>query len=234
MWFRTFLVVDFFIEEILNVPTSYISELLLNKYHFNKIDNVYFKGNSDSLIYLCAHIDTFNKKLYGNLEDEIYPLDIIVDENKIYLNEKRRVVLGGDDRCGVYILLELLEYSDNFFFFMVDNEEIGESRRINIFDKKMFDGKIIITVDTISNILIPHKYDDNFLKLLKYFFPDFKIVGKRENRFSILDYIKSDFKGFNIGCGFYNEHTNKEYILFDQVLNTLNLLKRFILSFKNV
>jgi hypothetical protein len=226
--------VNSFIDEILNVPTSYISELLLNEYHFNKINNVYFRGNSDSLIYLCSHIDTYNKKMYGNLEDEIYPLDIINDGNKIYLNEKRKVVLGGDDRCGVYILLNLLEYSDKFFFFMIDNEEIGESKRINIFDKNLFENKIIITVDTISNILIPYKYDDNFLKLLKYFFKDFKITDKRKNRVSILDYIKFNFRGFNIGCGFYNEHTNKEYIIFEEVLNTLNSLRKFALNFLHV
>lgn len=244
-------IIEEFINKYLNVPTIDIIELLTEKYHFHNVKNVYFKGNSTANIFICAHIDTLNKKYYGSIENEIYPLDIIYDERKIYLNKiyyqnhpflKNKIVLGGDDRCGVYILLKLYDFFENVFpnnvfYFLIDNEEINGGEYIKyVFDKNIFDNKIIISMDLRGNEMIfYHEYHSNkeLAKVFRYFFEKdgYIIREKYPDRFCIIDYIQKVNKnifGVNIGCGYYKEHTMEEYIVPSITLKTLHNLEKII------
>lgn len=180
---------------------------------------VYAKGNIPVL--LVAHMDTVCKQpptdvLYQQKNDMIYNPDGI---------------LGGDDRCGIYAIMKLLENYRPHVLFTEDEEIgcIGASKAVEKLD--IPDIKYIIEFDRNGkdDCVFYNCGNKKFIHYIEKF-------GFRTNygTCSDISVLGSawDIASVNLSCGYYNEHTMKEYIVFEQLLNTIsraeNMLKKIM------
>ena len=170
---------------------------------------VYAKGNIPVL--LVAHMDTVSENpptdvFYQQKYDMIYNPDGI---------------LGGDDRCGVYAIMKLLDKYKPYILFTEDEEIgcIGASKAVEKLD--IPDVKYIIEFDRKGKDDCVF-YDCGNKKFMHYI----EKFGFRTNygTCSDISILGSawDIASVNLSCGYYNEHTAKEYVVFEQLLNTIN------------
>ena len=189
------------------------------KYNFNVItDNKnYIIVNKDAKIVLSSHLDIVHKIPPSKIK--IYDNGIIKANNKI---------LGGDDRNGVFIMLELIksqikDYCYIFFY----NEEIGCKGSNHLVDKQIIDlnsYNCFIGLDRrgVNDLAL---YDFDNKELIKIF----KNYGYVQANGSITDVSvlsgNSEIACINLSVGFFNEHTTNEYTYFPVIESTLNILQ---------
>lgn len=235
--------ISFFIDNILNVSTEDLEEKLIEDFGFNKYASIFYYGNTSSPIFIFAHIDTFNTKRFGKIfEKYIYPLEIIIKKEKIIaLNNMHNIYhasLGGDDRCGVYLLLLLKNIFNNKLFYLLQNDEENASYITkNIFSDDLFKNKILISIDADkNNIIKSYIKHENFYKFIDYLANKYNMVlkEKKENNYSIIDYLGDKYyDAINVGCGYFKQHTKDEYINLNLMQNSLLFLIDLIKSILN-
>lgn len=163
---------------------------------------VYHKGTFPVL--LCAHMDTVHKQIPKTL---IYANGTLSSTQGI----------GGDDRCGIYMIFKILKKYDCHVVFLED-EEVGcvgarkfTSSKIISNLKKENDLKYIIEFDRKGNnhavtYDCDNKEFDSFIT--KEFFK------KEHGTCSDISYIAPELgiAAVNISCGYYKEHNIEEWI----------------------
>jgi len=176
---------------------------------------VYAKGEIPIL--LVAHMDTVflepPKNLYYDKKfDEIFSYG---------------GGIGGDDRCGVYAIIKILEEFKTHVLFTEAEEigGIGAKKAIEKLEKP--DVKYIIEFDRRgSNDCIFYEcgnkdfinYVESFGFVINYgTFSDISILGS-----------KWDIAAVNLSIGYYNEHTNEEFIRFKELENNIERAKLMI------
>ena len=175
---------------------------------------LYAKGKLPVL--LVAHMDTV----------------FDVPEN-IYSNKKEDIIynqhggLGGDDRCGIYIILKLLEqYRPHVLF--TEDEEIGCVGAMKATKNLAApDVKYIIEFDRKgkNDCVFYSCHNKKFIDYIESFgfiqnfgtFSDISVLGSRW-----------DIAAVNLSCGYYHEHTPYEHIIFSETINTLNKAKNML------
>ena len=179
---------------------------------------IYSKG--DIPVLLVAHMDTVfeettKKIIYDQKDDKIY---------NFYGG------LGGDDRCGIYAIIQLLEkYRPHVLF--TDDEEIGcvgaekaikklknipNVKYIIEFDRKGKDDCVFYDCDNKDFM----EYIESFGFKTNYgTYSDVLVLG-----------VDWDIASVNLSIGYYNEHTMREYIIFSQLLNTINRADKMLNS----
>ena len=129
------------LKNILSVPTytweedlliEYVTGILDKKgysYKIDKLGSIYVtKGNAKHFPCLVAHLDSVHEIQDYTVKEE-YHLNA-QDEKKLSLvaysdNDGNRCGIGGDDKAGVFICLELLDKLDNVKVFFPVAEETG-------------------------------------------------------------------------------------------------------------
>ena len=181
---------------------------------------------------VCVHIDTINdaRAAKAPTERELY-----IRKNYIALLPNADCAcLGGDDRCGCYIALKLLDRGVPFAFGFFTDEEIGglgSSRCINAIEA--LNVTSFIGLDRRgSNELALYGWDNEELVCL------FEAMRYNTAWGSFTD--ASNLAGalgiacVNLSIGYQHEHTHSEFIDFTATLNTLKTLStRRIIEYLN-
>ena len=166
---------------------------------------VYAKGEFPVL--LVAHLDTVHKELPKTFEyDKVN--DILSSPEGI----------GGDDRCGVYMILDIIKrYNCSVLF--CEDEEIGGVGAEKFVSTKLADG---LTFNYIMEFDRRGHNDAVF----------YNCDNVEFERFITSDYYKTAYGSFsdisviapalkvaavNLSCGYYNAHTNTEYVVFSEM-----------------
>ena len=170
---------------------------------------VYAKG--DIPVLLVAHMDTVgecppSRIIYDTKYDAIYNPDGI---------------LGGDDRCGVYAIMKLLEKHRPHVLFTEDEEIGGNGAYKAVIGIPKPDVKYIIEIDRrgSKDCVFYECGNEDFMKYVENYgfkknygsFTDISILGKTW-----------DIAAVNLSSGYYHEHTQDEYIIFNELLETIN------------
>lgn len=167
---------------------------------------VYAKGTE---VLLTAHLDTVHKEVVKDVDNKV--------------NKKGEVIIsspqgiGGDDRCGVYMIFRILsetEFRPSILF--CEDEEIGGVGSDKFCKTEMIDDlsqlKFLIELDRANKDDIVFYNDDNVD------FHDWvrKVTGYKEawGTFSDIGNLCPDcgIAGVNISCGYYHQHTLKEEV----------------------
>lgn len=162
-------------------------------------------------VLLIAHLDTVHREL---------PKKIIYDKRDNTISSPSGI--GGDDRCGIYAILEIVkQYNCSVLF--TEDEEIGGIGADKFADSeicKSFNCNYIIELDRRGKNDAVFYEDDNtdFHKFVckEYFreshgtFSDISILAPVMGRSAV-----------NLSCGYYNAHTRDEYIKLDELQNTI-------------
>ena len=210
----------------------------LKKTH-NKIivDDGFVYAQGDIPVLLVAHMDTVHKEL---------PNTIVYKNNKDKMSSPNGI--GGDDRCGIYMALEVVKkYNCSVLF--CEDEEIGGvgAEKFADFVNAMIDaadkGNQTETIDIVNemefNYMIEFDrrgkndavfYDCDNDKFTKFICQDFFKVAY--GSFSDISILAPFFgvAAVNLSCGYYNAHTKDEYVLFSEmervILEACKILER--------
>ena len=186
------------------------------------IDYIYAKGTVPVL--LVAHMDTVHKN----------PVKKIVRKNKGTLLTSPQGI-GGDDRCGIYIVLEIIKkYNCSVLF--VDAEETGcwgAKAFVRAVERKEI-------VPAPVNYII--EFDRRNAKDAVYYELDNKdfeewITKSSGNYFKTAYGSLSDIcyvapalnvAAVNLSCGYYKEHTKDEYVNLREMEATIKAAQKII------
>jgi putative aminopeptidase FrvX len=190
------------------------------------------KGNAKLKACVCSHIDTVHSYSPS--------FRLTIEGNRISATP---VGVGGDDKCGIYTCIELLKHCDNLKAIFFSQEEIhcvGSSA----IDLRHFDNcKCLIEIDrrNASDLITSRRnsrtVSNEFMDDIRASVEDFGYVetqGFNTDVFTIQSRIApKTLSAINVSCGYYNPHTNDEYILTDELENSVNFVKSVIDSLKD-
>lgn len=242
--------------EILSIPTYFgreeiVKDFLIDygikknyKILLDSKGNLFFtKGKSDYFPFVCAHIDS--------VYDEHIPL---INENKrkivkivgkkiigFHPDTKKRTGLAADDLAGVFICLELMDKFDNIKCGFFVEEEFGCHGSYNCDEEFFNDVGYAIQFDApgknwytnkLMNKNIFNKYFNNKVKpiLEKYNINNYSndpytdVIALNE-RFNICC--------ANIASGYYNWHSDNEYVKIKDVEKAILVGENFIKKLGN-
>lgn len=212
---------------------SFLTE---NKIDFNsdKTGNI-FKLNIPDAPLLSSHMDTVEDAKDGALMKytRIY-------ESKEYGRYLRGYgVIGGDDRCGVFIILSLLrKYPNKINFVFSVNEEHGMTgisavmkEQAKHFDKILY-GVVIDRRGAGDIICTDKNYGTKEFELeLERIGADFGYKSA-SGAASDAGYINEKISCANISAGYYNPHSKKEFVIIDDMINAMNYTEALIVNLK--
>ena len=236
------------LKDILSLPSYFGCETLVRNYIIDfAIDNylqyetdtkgnVYiFKGELlDNEYYPCvsAHMDT----VYINQIDLVFNnkrLDIIetIIDSDIILRAYKNGI-GGDDKCGVAICLELLLKTDKIMAAFFVEEEFGckgsKSANKTVFEKVGY----VIEFDAPTNNWCSEYcsgvklYTEEVYDKIKPILTEYSITNISNDPYTDVVSLKKlfDFICLNFFAGYYNQHSGvKEYVSFNDVNKAINM-----------
>lgn len=204
-----------------------LTELNVPFFLEEKSGTIYNLSNKNRPL-LAAHTDTVQKNL-----------DALLTK---YIKIKNGVlsgygVIGGDDKCGIFIILELLKkYPDlNFAFF--PSEEIGcvGSREFvkhvtdfsNVPYGLVLDRRSATDIICDKNSYGTKKFDETLETIGKDF--GYKsVLGAVSDANTLREFISCA----NIGVAYNNPHTTKEYVIIEELQKAMDFVEAIITSVK--
>jgi len=179
-----------------------------------------------SLPILNAHMDSVQ-----GYEDEILSSFIKIRGNIM----SGYGVIGGDDKCGLFVILEVLK-KRKVNFIITREEEIG-CVGINHFmsqnDIKEFPWAL--TLDRYgSGDIICEKNDYGTKEFENALYEVGKKFGYKpaQGVYSDADFISEDVSCANVSVGYYAHHTKKEYVVLSELQNSINFVIKSIDTIK--
>lgn len=183
-------------------------------------------------------IDAYGNLLVGDFSKErpciVAHLDSVHDvkSNKYFIKQGRIASdngIGGDDKCGVIAALELLKYNDDINAIFTLDEEVGCIGASRVEDSKLDNVKYFIEVDRRggSDIIYQSGMDTlaspEFIEAVTPYADKFHY---KEDIGTLTDLnelcYKAEKSGFNLSAGYYNAHTNKEYVNLVELQRAIN------------
>lgn len=208
---------------------AYLKKYLLSKKYEPKCEDgfLYAKGNIPIL--LVAHMDTVHK-------DTVKEIKTVTNEKgqKVYSSPQG---IGGDDRCGCYIIMECIKEGNRPSVLFLEDEEIG-----CVGAKKFTHTSYINNLDVNFMVELDRRgskdavfYSCDNKEFTKFIEAntDHKLAYGSCSDISTL-MPASKIAGVNLSCGYYNEHTLTHTVVYEEVMDTLDNVIDLCCVCKNV
>ena len=184
----------------------------------------------DLPVLVTAHMDTVHDRPVIDFYEYVDP---VKGTHKIHSPQG----IGGDDRCGIYIILRLIDAGYMPYVLFCENEEIGciGSHKFTNTDHSidLCDLKYLIQIDRRGNNDAVF-YDCDNEEFTKYIE---KVTGYKEayGTCSDISYLApaSGTAAVNLSCGYYNEHHLNEYVILEEMMGTFLAVEKLILDLDN-
>lgn len=218
--------------EVFKIPSTSYNEISMSIYILGELERIggiqyqiddyaniiAVKGTAEFYPCFCAHLDTVHtypngfRLLYKKTETRKYLFAADKDD--------KSVGIGGDDKCGVFTCLYLLERLDHvkiIFFSQEESGGIGSSNiELEVFDDCQFLGG----VDRWNGHDFVNRYSGEHT-ISKAFNKDIKSLLKKHgysfntglftDSFNVME-RGIDLSCFNLSCGYYSHHSKNEYV----------------------
>ena len=200
----------------------------------DNINNLYAtrgEAEGDPLVMLNAHTDTVQRDADKDVADFVE----YVWMNDAYTGNGK--MIGGDDKCGIAVALTLAVHTDlPMKIILTSEEEIGGHGARAITKTDLRGVSFFFTIDRMhGNDLIstycgrpcaPKTFVDEFTRIAK----EATGVTFRDTGGSFADtYTISAFvPGVNLSAGYYNAHTDKDFVLVDELYSVMMSVKAAI------
>lgn len=204
----------------------------------DEIGNIYVtKGEAETYPCLAAHMDQVQKTHSKDFE-VIETKDLILGFSK---KCKQQMGLGADDKVGVWINLKCLKKFDHIKAVFFVQEEVGcvgsakcdltffnDCRFVIQCDRRNGDD-LITTIGGWTQLCSPE-----FVKAIQ---PE--LFGYKEESGLITDVGELKERGLkvsaiNLSCGYYEPHTDREFVIKSEVINCLAFVEHIITTCTNV
>lgn len=182
---------------------------------------LYAKGTEPVL--LTAHLDTVHKKRIKTFYEAIDSEGV----RTVYSPEG----IGGDDRCGVFMILQLIKEHKCSVLFCEDEEVggVGSDKFIKtkfLEDLKELNYMIELDRKGKKDAVFYFCDNDEFLEFVT------ENTGYKEDWGSFSDIsVLAPVAGIaavNLSCGYYNAHTTSEYVVLEHMFDTIIAVKRML------
>lgn len=208
-----------------NTLKDWLYKILKAKYGANNVVNedgfLFAKGNGKTPILLTAHMDTVHKQVCDYIK-------ITKEKGCTMLTAPKGI--GGDDRCGIWIILNILThtlYRPTILF--CEDEEIGgigSSKFVKTeYVSHLTDLKYLVEVDRANDKDAVY-YDCGNLVFQRYIE---ETIGYKKEYGSFTDICHlspvCDRASVNLSCGYYRQHTLEEYVIFEEMVATYKAVK---------
>lgn len=182
---------------------------------------LYAKGELPYLV--TAHMDTVHK-----VQVSRYSVHRFKGMHRI----QSKVGIGGDDRCGVWMIVRMVldGYRPSILF--CEDEEIGSVGAGKFCKTKYLDDlcdmRYLIELDRA------HEKDAVFYDCDNKDFTKFilETTEYHEEMGSFSDIVElsenSGIASVNLSCGYYNAHKTSEYVMFEEMQNTLKVVEKLL------
>jgi len=240
---------DFF-KSLLSVPSNtgqedliidYLSDYLYSKdydFYLDDMSNIYItKGKTEFYPCFVAHLDTVHHMSNILVKEEKHPNDHgeYKDALKAYTPFSNQPTgIGGDDKCGIFVCLQLLEKLDNVKVAFFVSEEIGCIGSSVADDFFFEDVGYVVQFDAPSNFMVSEfcsgvqlfKRDSEFFGriapvLTETFNPNHQLQRHPYTDVKALKQLFPHISMINLSCGYHNYHTPNEYIILEEVENAV-------------
>lgn len=250
------------LKEVLSVPTQtykedlmvvYITEWLQKNgidFYLDEKNNIYATKKQEGELpedfyFPCviSHTDTVHRLDTINVYEEELPnaQGVLKPSLKAYNDEGNPTGIGGDDKCGVFACLTLLQelpYLKAAFFVSEETGCHGSRNADPEFFKNVGYG---IQFDAPENWMITEKCFGQVLfdRESEFFEKCDKVLTEGMVR-SDMEYMvhpytdvyalrgKFDFSCINFSIGYYDYHTRNEYVVIEDVFNGISMGKKMI------
>ena len=215
---------------------AYLTKKLAKYYDTDKVvvGDGYVYAIGDMPVCLTAHMDTVHEK-NGKCR-EIYGYKDKKNNRNIISSPQG---IGGDDRCGIYMIMNILQ-TTNYRPYIVfcEDEEIG-----GIGSGKFIKTKFIRELEEMKFFIELDRANGNdlvFYEDINYEFHDWceKVTGYKTNygTFSDISHLcpVAEVSGVNISCGYYNAHTKDEYVVLEEMMNGIKATKKLLKASKEL
>jgi acetylornithine deacetylase/succinyl-diaminopimelate desuccinylase-like protein len=196
---------------------NYMQQYLASKQYKVIDEDGFLYAEGDVPVLLVAHMDTVHKSK---------PTEISELNGKITSPQG----IGGDDRCGVFIIANIIK-DLHCSVLLCEDEEIG-----GVGAKKFAETKYIEKLDVNYMIEFDRKGNNDavFYSCDNKEFTEFvtkntgfKLAYGTYSDISTLMPI-SKLCAVNLSSGYYNPHTTSEYVMYDEMMNTIEAAKKLI------
>ena len=204
----------------------------------DKYGNIYaVKGNTDHFPCVIAHIDTVHPITDFTVVEDNYMLSAIKSDGS-------PTGIGGDNKAGVFVCLELLDHFDNIKAAFFVSEEVG-CLGSYLSDPEFFENVgYAMQFDAPFNNWVSHYSDgvklfstgSEFFKKINPIFeeclPGYGQKSLGNHPYTDVSALKSlyDFSCVNFSVGYYNMHSIHEYVSIFDVELCLDTAKKLIKS----
>lgn len=201
-----------------------VERLIANGYTEIITDDGYIYAKGTIPVLLTAHMDTVHKE---NIKDFYEYYD---EENEQHILSSPQGI-GGDDRCGVYMILEIIKAHKCSVLFCEDEESggIGSSKFCKTeFINELSELKYLIELDRANkNDAVFYDCDN---KDFTSFIEDNTGYKDAHGSFSDISNLSPVCKvaSVNFSCGYYNAHTTSEYVIMEEMFNTIETVKKLL------
>jgi di/tripeptidase len=191
---------------------DYVAEKLKETHNKVISEDGYVYAQGSFPVLLVAHLDTVHKQL---------PKTIMYDPETFTLSSDDGI--GGDDRCGVYMIFEIIKKFNCSVLFCED-EEVGGVGADKFVRSELAAGlsfNYIIELDRRGeNDAVFYDCDNEEFEA--FITQDFykTAFGTFSDISTIAPFLKC--AAVNLSCGYYHEHTKNEYVNFSQMKASIN------------
>lgn len=255
------------LKSLLSVPTTTYKEDMMVEYiseQLEEMEGISFYRDETQNIYITKGVleqDEYYPMFIAHT-DTVHPLvdKIVVEEEyltkpptygksfdstqhlslKAYQTNGTPTGIGGDDKAGVFIALELLRILPKVKIGLFVSEETGCHGSKMCDETFLKDVGYAIQFDAPGDHLITRicwgvkLYDDDgdFIKIAKSTFESWMQTKASEQTHPYTDVSqikqKSDFSCINFSCGYYNMHSAEEFVVVEDVENAITMAEDLV------
>lgn len=180
---------------------------------------IYARGDLPYL--LTAHMDTVHRETVKDFYEDI-------DNNGNHIISSPQGI-GGDDRCGIYMILEIIKECKPYVLFCKDEEVGGVGSKAfcnTAFINELSDMKYLVELDRMNGTDAVFYRCDN--KEFTKFIVDNTGYKKAYGSFSDISTLAPacGVAAVNLSCGYYHAHQLAEEVNVEEMLHTIEVVKK--------
>ena len=202
---------------------DYLRKYLASKKYKVQSQYGYLYAKGDIPVLLVAHLDTVHKEKINTIAKE----SVLEKNGDIKTRLSSPQGIGGDDRCGVWIIMNILQTHKPSVLFCEDEEIgcLGAKKFAKTEYIKNLDVHYMIELDRRGKSDAVFYSCDNkeFIKWVEENSGYKKAWGTRTDISELMP--ESKIAGVNFSCGYYNEHNKNEYIYVEEMDSTTEMVR---------
>ena len=206
---------DKLFNELCTMTKDKLKNYLIKRFGMQNGDGYCFKQGTFPVL-LTAHMDTVHKK-------QVRKVEYSTDKNGNTIATSVYGI-GGDDRCGIYMAIKILEKVGCSVLFCEDEEigSVGAKKFIKTDLCKSLKGKFkyIIELDR-ANAYDAVFYEDDNKEFHDFVTKEFfkEAYGTWSDICTLSPAL--EISSVNVSCGYYNQHTTKEYVVMQEMYRSI-------------